>query len=530
MEVAAYTRVSTLEQSQHGSSLEAQEARIRAWALARDAQIVRVYNDDGYSGKNTNRPAFRRMLDDLAAGDFDCIVVSRLDRLTRKQRDFYNLLDEAERHNVSIATADQHVDTSTPAGRLLRGMLLEVATFERELIGERVREVMQRRAERGLWNGARVPLGYRHVPESKSIEPDPATAPLVKEIFERYAGGESSDAIARAFNDLGRRTSKRQVLTVLRNATYIGAMPWKGKVYPSTHQPLIEPALFEAVQRRLAANGQLQPGPRQTAKRYDYILDGILYCGVCGKHLTTSSARAKGQRYPYYRCTGETQKLGCRQRPINAQVLDSFVVDRILETALNPGTLRRAQELYDARTDEARQRIEEQLAFARSELRDVESRRENCVDLAQRGMVAPENQAEWNAELAKLSKIRDNLRLRKEALEDELAAQDRARGDQPPLEDVIQDVAERLKNEDAARQRRALVRSIVSRVNYSPDEIEITYRPTLGFVGAARMAPPMRPAAKLRWTIQSRRACKVSLAVIRDDPSRSRRSPGCCAR
>jgi len=237
MKVAIYTRVSTAEQAA-GSSLPAQEARCRAWAVGKGAEVVEVYRDDGFSAATTKRPAYQRMLHDLRAGRFDMIVALRVDRLSRSSRDFYNLLALAEEFGVGIVAVEQDVDTSTPAGRLMRGMLLEFAQFEREMTADRIRETMLHRAQRGLWNGGRVPLGYRV--EDKRLVVDEKRAPLVREMYRLYAAGQSTNRIAAVLRDRGYDVGRHGILTVLRSPVYRGRMLWSGKVYPGHHPAIVD--------------------------------------------------------------------------------------------------------------------------------------------------------------------------------------------------------------------------------------------------------------------------------------------------
>jgi len=160
---AIYTRVSTdLQAEKEFSSCEAQEEKIRSFVKSQDNwQIYKVYSDAGYTGANTNRPALQELLEDIKQGKIEIILAYKIDRLTRSPKDFYQLVEIFEKYNVSFISITERFDTSTPAGRLLRNIMLTFAQFERELTSERTKDKMLERAKKGLYNGGSAPYGYQ---------------------------------------------------------------------------------------------------------------------------------------------------------------------------------------------------------------------------------------------------------------------------------------------------------------------------------------------------------------------------------
>ena len=166
---AIYTRVSTESQAEKEfSSCESQEEKIRSFVKSQNNwQIVKVYSDAGYTGANTNRPALKELLEDIKQREIDIILSYKIDRLTRSPKDFYQLIEIFEKYNVSFISITERFDTSTPAGRLFRNIMLTFAQFERELVSERTKDKLLERAKKGLWNGGRPPFGY----EAKNQKP-----------------------------------------------------------------------------------------------------------------------------------------------------------------------------------------------------------------------------------------------------------------------------------------------------------------------------------------------------------------------
>ena len=173
---AIYTRVSTDQQAEvEFNSCEAQEDRIRSFIASQEGfELFKVYSDPGYSGATMERPALESMLDDIRAGHVDTVISYKIDRLTRSPKDFYRIIEYFEPHNVSFISVTERFDTSTPAGRLLRNIMLTFGQFERELIAERIRDKIVQKVKRGLYIGGRPPLGYRAENARLIVEPEKA--------------------------------------------------------------------------------------------------------------------------------------------------------------------------------------------------------------------------------------------------------------------------------------------------------------------------------------------------------------------
>ena len=202
-----YVRVSTTDQADHGVSLDAQEAKIRAMVAVQDAELVGVIHDAGASAKNLNRSGLVRLLELVDAGEVDTVIVAKLDRLTRSVRDLADLLDRFNRRNVALVSVAESLDTGSAAGRLVLNIMASVSQWEREAIGERTREALRHKKAQGQRVGT-VAYGFRLSGDGVSLIENPAEAETLATIRRMREGGRTLQAIADYLNSTGRRTRR----------------------------------------------------------------------------------------------------------------------------------------------------------------------------------------------------------------------------------------------------------------------------------------------------------------------------------
>lgn len=474
LRAAIYLRVSTTAQAEEGVSMEYQEERCRQWAQTRGARVVQVYRDDGLSGKDDHRPAYRRMVADLKAGAFDVLVALKIDRLNRDMHDFLELGEVADQHNVDLAFVTQNFDTSTPLGRLMRNLLALFAQFERELIAERVKETMLAAAARGRHVGGRTPFGYRVRKGEGGLEPDPATREFVPELFRLYLSGRNAHDLVKWLRGHGQVLSHSSVLRTLRNPAYVGRQVWSGRVHPAAHEPLLEEGLWQAVQERLDANAGVAGGPRRTAKEhYEYLLDGLLYCGFCGAHLTTHAAHGKsGRRYFYYRCSGTLKARGCTLPPHNAQEVDRYVQEQLSEAGLDADLIRRAMARHDTQAKKDLVRLQEQRRRVEAEATAAGSKIRNLMELAASGEWGPDDVEELKAELAKKRQARESAEARLAAVQKEIRACEQTQRLTEGAEALFRQFIKQMES-GSLPQRRAILRAMIQRGTLFPGRIEL---------------------------------------------------------
>jgi site-specific DNA recombinase len=269
---AIYTRKS----SEHNldlafTSLDAQREACEAYIKSQTQEGWRLlpdrYDDGGLSGASLARPALQALLADVRAGKIDIVVVYKVDRLTRSLADFARLIELFDAHAVSFVAVTQQFNTTSSMGRLTLNILLSFAQFEREVIGERVRDKIAASKRRGIWVGGPVPLGYAAV--DKKIIAVPAEADSVRAIFGRYLEIGSVRALADDLDRRGIRSKARKLSNgrtrgggcfgvgalahLLKNRFYIGEVVYRGEINHGDHEPILDRALFEAVQARLAS-------------------------------------------------------------------------------------------------------------------------------------------------------------------------------------------------------------------------------------------------------------------------------------
>lgn len=346
-----YKRVSTLVQVGEGASLDMQDERLRAYIKAQGWKLVDIYEDAGLSGKDTNRPEYQRMFKDANKGKFDCIVVYKLDRLSRSVIDFHELDKKLNALNVSIVSVTQNLDTSTSIGRLLRNILIDFANFEREMIVERSMESKYRLAKKGQWLGGRSPFGYKII--NKKLIINPENAEIVKRIYKDYINGYTMRQLVSKY-----RIDIASIGVILRNPVYTGYIGYSktnqvkgrtGKMYKQRkpvsewilaegqHEAIISMDEWKKVQR-IKKSRVRHPGSRDNPQ----IFQGLCYCGNCGNKLyffTNRSILSNNdvKYYYYYRCynvnrvnPGTCEEISVSESAIEKAILNvlSDLLDR----------------------------------------------------------------------------------------------------------------------------------------------------------------------------------------------------------
>lgn len=303
---AVYTRKSTEEGlDQEFNSLDAQRDACEAFIASQRAEgwllFPNHYDDGGVSGGTLERPALKRLLADIEEGQIDVVVVYKIDRLSRSLMDFAKLVEAFERNGVTFVSVTQSFNTTTSMGRLTLNVLLSFAQFEREVIGERIRDKFAASRKRGLWMGGAVPLGYKVVDRKLLVEPQ--EAPIVRRIFDRFVQvGSNVDIVRELQADgiagrKGKPLDKAYIARVLRNRVYLGEAMHKGESNPGEHEAIIDRPLWDKVEKILAVN----PGTRsrQNAATTPSMLKGRLF-GHDGRAMSPSHTRRKGKLYRYY--------------------------------------------------------------------------------------------------------------------------------------------------------------------------------------------------------------------------------------
>lgn len=286
-----YIRVSTEGQAEEGYSIEAQKKLLEAWCISKEIENYEFYIDPGYSGSNIERPALTSMLRDAEKGILSHVAVYKLDRLSRSQKDtLYIIEDVLNKHDVGFVSLSENMDTSTPIGRAMLGILSAFAQLERETIKIRTRMGMKERVKSGLWmGGGKIPFGYDYDDEKGVLVPN-ADAETVREIYRLFLSGMSPNAIAVS---LGLKYEKL-VVQILKRKTNTGIIPYKGEEFQGKHEAIIDTETYERAMEefRHRKRGVLSDSP--------HLLSGLVYCGKCSARMRYQKWGNKGYKLVCY--------------------------------------------------------------------------------------------------------------------------------------------------------------------------------------------------------------------------------------
>lgn len=296
MRAAIYIRVSTQEQVEN-YSIESQQERLEAFCKAKGWSIYDTFLDPGFSGASMDRPGLQRLLKEI--NNIDVVVVYKLDRLSRSQRDTLTLIeDHFLKSRVEFVSVTETLDTSTPFGKAMIGILSVFAQLERETIAERMRMGHIKRAEEGyrVMGGDYDPAGYARKNGDLELKMDEAKH--VQEVFNLYERYHSVTKVQKSLKEMGYKVWRiRRYQDILKNKLYCGYVSFAGKYYKGRHQAIITEEQFDRVQVLLARHKG-----KNAQKAKQSLLSGLIYCGKCGEVYHTYQCRDKDKYYRYYIC------------------------------------------------------------------------------------------------------------------------------------------------------------------------------------------------------------------------------------
>jgi len=421
---AIYTRKSTDEGlEQEFNSLDAQREAAEAFIASQRQEgwiaLPTRYDDGGYSGGTMERPALRRLMADVKSGGIDCVVVYKVDRLSRSLLDFAKIIEIFDRCDVSFVSVTQQFNTTSSMGRLTLNILLPFAQFEREIIGERIRDKIAAAKRKGKHTGGMPILGYDIDRANHHLVVNPEEAELVRRIFKRFIRLGSPLQVAQELNRDGRRTktwvrtdgtvregrpwNKAHISRVLNNRKYLGEVTHKGTVYPGEHEAIISRKLWDDAHKILAENYH-QRSARTRAKT-PALLKGIIRCGHCGNSMGITFTRKSGRLYRYYLCV-HASKNGygsCPVKSVAAGEIEEAVMGQLRAVFRSPELI--AKTYRAARSKEAAEL--ERLRKAKGEIEDrLRVLKEMAAGLKRGGRNRGSN---GSAATAELTRLRDEI-------------------------------------------------------------------------------------------------------------------------
>jgi site-specific DNA recombinase len=334
---AVYTRKSSEEGlEQEFNSLDAQREACEAYVASQKAEgwllVPDRYDDGGISGATLERPGLKRLLADIEAGRIDVVVVYKIDRLSRALMDFAKLVEVFDRNNVTFVSVTQSFNTTTSMGRLTLNILLSFAQFEREVIGERIRDKFAASRKKGIWMGGWAPLGY-DIQDRKLLIND-AEASGVRTLFQRFLCVGSMTKLVVALRSEGMTTKggklieKGYVYRILNNRVYLGEAVHKGTAYPGEHQAIIDRTLWDRVHAILGVSPRKRAA--HTRAQTPALLKGLIF-GPTGRAMTPAHTRKGGKLYRYYVSTDVLKRdaEACTVRRVPAAEIEDAVVDQL---------------------------------------------------------------------------------------------------------------------------------------------------------------------------------------------------------
>ena len=405
MTAVIYARYSS--DSQREASIEGQLRDCRDYAEKNGITVVGTYIDRAYSAKTDDRPDFQRMIKDSAKKVFDVVLVWKLDRFARNRFDAVNYKYQLEKNGVHLVSAMEPISQG-PEGIMVESMLIGMAEYYSAELALKVARGERENALQCKYNGGIVPLGFTIGKEDRLYHIDPETAPIVQEIFTRYANGEPAEKIAVSLNERGLRTRtgkpfvKNSFFQIFRNRRYIGEYRYKDIVTPGGIPAIVDEDLFNRVQQRFEQN-KIAHG-RPAKEDVSYLLTTKLFCGKCGTLMGGESGTSHmGNTYYYYKC-GNAKRHGkahCDLKAIRKEPLERFVVDTAIKVIFSDEII---EQLIDL-VMEAQQKENTRLPVLKDQLRDTEKRLANLLEAIEQGILTPTTKQRL-----------DELEARKEAL------------------------------------------------------------------------------------------------------------------
>lgn len=489
--VAVYTRKSVSEGLEmEFNTLDAQREAVEAYVRSQRGEgwtaLPERYDDGGYTGANTERPAFQRLLRDVEAGRVDVVAVYKIDRLSRSLADFARLMEVFEHHGVTFVSVTQQFSTTSSMGRLTLNILMSFAEFERSTIAERVRDKIAATRRRGMWTGGRPVLGYDVL--GKKLVVNESEAEQVRAVFGLYRELGSLLNVAHELRSrgwttkswvmksgaraTGRAFTKNSVHVLLTNPLYLGKIRCGEELVDGQHQAIIDQATWDETQALLSAQATTPRGWRPPT-RNEAVLRGLLRCS-CGSSMVHHAAKRHGKQYGYYVCQ-RVLKEGAKACPGSrapAGKLEAFVVERVRQVGRDPSVLKAALAADRADREARRPELEAEVRRLTAERARAQEERTNVVDAIGKGASSLVGRlAELDGRLAESDR-------RLQEAKRELVALDLGVLNPAELQSALEQF-DPLWAELIPKERARVLALLLERIVFEPEsgEVEITFRP-----------------------------------------------------
>lgn len=479
MRVALYPRVSTTEQATEGYSIGEQIERMTKFCEAKGWTIYKTYTDAGYTGANLDRPGLQGIMEDCEKDVFDMVLVYKLDRLSRSQKDVLYLVEDVfDEHGVYFSSMTENFDTSSPFGKAMLGILAVFAQLEREQIKERMTMGKHARAKEGKWNGGRnIPIGYNYDKDKDQFVVNDYEAMQYIELVDLFLKGKAFREIESIFAERGYAHKHgvwipKTMRSVLRSKMYLGYLKHSGVWYKAEHPSLIDEETYERVVNLLNKRAEQYKQTGGKAGVVTTYLGGLLFCKHCGgKYGKDSNGRRdkNGNKRYKYCCYSRSKKMkslvkdpNCKNKNWNVADLDNIVLGEIKKLVINPDLVHQAQEQRIEKSDAS-----EQIEILRKEIKKIDAQISRFMDLYGVGKFTIEQV---------MGKV-DPLNLQRYALNNEIEFLSRTPGQLSEAEtlEILSTVDEALESADFDEVRQ-IIESLIYKIELDDDEIAIHWK------------------------------------------------------
>lgn len=468
MRTAIYVRVSTQEQAKEGYSIGEQTERLTKFCEAQGWTIINVYTDAGYSGGNTDRPALQQLIHDVKRHCVDKVLVYKLDRLSRSQRDTLDLIENIFlKNDCDFESMTEKLDTNTATGRAMLGILASFAQLEREMIKDRMSLGIEARVKEGKWRGgSKVPFGYRY--EDDTLVIHPYEAMIVREIYDMYTSGKHEYAIGNQLLKEGHvlhsgKADQRSIKYILQNRTYCGYLKYKNDWIKGLHEPIITDEHWELAQdiRKESNRRYKETGWKNGTSATSSNLGGLLWCSHCGARYTRQRSGSSPQNYHYnYVCYSRSKKNklmiidpNCHNKIYRVEELDEIIFNELRKLKLDPT-------YFDKICNPP---SEDNTDVINSEIQSINNQISRLLDLYSTGIYDIETLNE------KVTVLQNRLKVLQHELEEKNRLESKSDGH---ILEII-DNLDYVLDYGTLEERRSVITALIDRIDINEDDITI---------------------------------------------------------
>lgn len=464
MKVGLYPRVSGHEQEDN-YSIPDQIDRMQKYCESRDWMVYKIYTDSGYSGSNMDRPGLQDMIRDVERGKLDMILVYKLDRLSRSQKDTLFLIEDVfQKNNVSFTSITENFDTSTPFGMAMMGILAVFAQLERSKITERTMNGKDSRAREGKWHGSKwVPIGYDY--KDGLLIPNEYEVMQIREIADLVLKGTPIRTIERAVTEKGYRHKygeweSKTIRRVLKNPVNIGMIKNRDKFYNGVHDPILDQKTFDAIQEVMDERRKKYG----TAKPHQSLLGGLIYCKHCGGRYARQIYNGKFYAYMCYSRSKKMKKMikdpNCRNKNHKMEVLEAAILSEIHQLAIDP------ERIEQVRENRPVSDMTEKIKSITSEIAKIDTQISKMMDLYALGTI----------DLDVISEKVSTLNNTKTALTKELESLNVPDDKDVMPDEQVRSIAALMKDDLPLEDKRNIVQSLIYYIEIDNDDVSIHWK------------------------------------------------------